>query len=58
MSDNLEIKLGGGNGDIQKRYNCQVESINYEEGDYADYMRYSVVLKSYTGSFINNMGNN
>lgn len=54
--DRLEIKLGGGNGDIQKRYNCQVESINYEEGDYADYMRYSVVLKSYTGSFINTAG--
>lgn len=56
--DKLEIKLAGANGDIQKRYNCQLESINFEEGDYASYMRYSVVLKSYLGSFINPQGQN
>jgi hypothetical protein len=54
--DKLQIKLAGAGGDLQKRFDCQVESINFEEGDYASYMRYNVVLKSYTGQFQNKDG--
>ena len=49
-NDNLQIKLGGTSGQIESRYDCQLDSLNFEEGSYFSYMRYTAVLKSYTGT--------
>jgi hypothetical protein len=49
-NDNLQIKLGGTSGQIESRYDCQLDSLNFEEGTYFSYMRYTAVLKSYTGT--------
>lgn len=52
----LSIRLCDTGGSIKNSYACQLESINFEQGTWNQYMPYTVTLKSYNSNFVDNSG--
>lgn len=50
LGSEISIKLADAGGYVYTSFNqCFVDSVNIEQGDWATYVKYQVVLKSYTG---------
>lgn len=49
----LAVTFADPNGQIKNSYACQLESMNFGEGSWAQVMPYTITLKSYQANFVN-----